>query len=336
MNRAAILSFTERGGATAARIAGVLAPTHEVTLCAPKGGEHPSVEALFQSVDALIFVGACGIAVRAIAPFVCSKTTDPAVIVADERGIHVISLLSGHIGGANELARRIAAGIGGTAVITTATDVNRRFAADEWAARHNLAIESMHAAKVFAVEILKRDLPMRCDFPIRGALPGGLRPCEPGAGGDCGLAISCRDVRPFDRTLMLVPRILRLGVGCKRGTPAETIRRAVERALASENLSSLAVASLASIDLKRDEAGLIEYCKSQNLPAQFYTAEELRQVPGAFSASSFVRSTVGVDNVCERAAMRSAGAGARLIIKKTCLDGTTVAVAQEEWSACFE
>ena len=333
MKRAAILCFTDRGQATAGRIQAALHGDWEVSLHRPHGGERSIVEALFSSVDALIFVGACGIAVRAIAPFVRSKTTDPAVIVVDELGRQAISLLSGHIGGANALTRRIAEGLGAIPVITTATDLSRRFAADEWAARNGLIISSMKAAKDFAVEILKRDLPLHCDFPIDGALSGGL---YPGKGGPCGLAISCRNIAPFDKTLALIPRILHLGIGCKRNTPAENIRRAVQAVLEEANLSPRALKSVASIDVKRDEAGLIEYCASANLPLSFYSAEELRSLPGSFSASNFVQNTVGVDNVCERAAMRAAGEGATRIVNKTCLDGVTVAIAQEKWSACFE
>ena len=336
MKRAAILYFTDRGQATAERIQAALQDDFELTLHRPRGGERTTVEELFSIVDALIFVGACGIAVRAIAPFVRSKTSDPAVIVTDERGIHVISLLSGHIGGANELTRRIAADIGGVPVITTATDVNLRFAADEWAARNGLVISSMKAAKDFAVEILRRDLPLHCDFPVQGALPGGLYLYAEASASDCGLAISCRNIAPFERTLTLIPRILHLGVGCKRNTPAENIHRAVQAVLEGANLSPRALKSVASIDIKRDEAGLIEYCASTNLPVTFYSAEELRAVEGNFSASNFVQNTVGVDNVCERAAMRAAGEGATRIVNKTCLDVVTVAIAQEKWSACFE
>ena len=336
MKRAAILYFTDRGAATAGRIQTALQGDWELTLHRPRGGERPIVEELVSSVDALVFVGACGIAVRAIAPFVRSKTTDPAVIVVDELGRQAISLLSGHIGGANALTRRIAADIAAIPVITTATDLSRRFAADEWAARNGLIISSMKAAKDFAVEILRRDLPLYSDFPIEGTPPGGLYLYAEACASDCGLAISCRNIAPFERTLTLIPRILHLGIGCKRNTPAENIRRAVQIALESANLSPRALASAASIDVKRDEAGLIEYCASANLPLSFYSAEELRSLPGSFTPSNFVQNTVGVDNVCERAAMRAAGAGATLIVNKTCLDGVTVAVAQEKWSACFE
>ena len=333
MNRAAVFSYTRHGAETARRIADALKDTHEVVTAEPKGAQKGIVEKYFHVMDVLIFVGACGIAVRAIAPFVRSKETDPAVIVADERGEHVISLLSGHIGGANALTRRIAAAVGGRAVITTATDVNHRFAADEWAANHRAAIDSMEAAKRFASAILERDLPVRCDFPVEGALPGGLFAGDSGA---CGLLISCALERPFAQTLRLIPRILHLGLGCKRGVGADAIDAAVSCALRSANIDPRAIVSAASIDVKKEEAGLLEYCRTRSLPVEFYSAQALKGVEGEYTPSDFVRQTVGVDNVCERAAMLDAGAGATLVVRKTCLNGVTVAVAQEKWSACFE
>ena len=330
MSRAAILSFSDGGAETAARIAAALMDW-EARQYRPRGNLKPLVAALFPDVDALVFVGACGIAVRAVASHLAGKTVDPAVLVVDERGEYVISLLSGHIGGANDLARRVAAAIGATPVITTATDVSRRFSADAWAARRGLWIEDMAAAKRFSAEILKRDLPVHSDFPIEGALPAGL---VAGETGDCGLAISCRAVRPFDVTLLLVPRILHVGIGCRRGTSADHIGAAVEAALAG--LCPMAVASAASIDVKRDEAGLIDWASRAGLPISFYTADELNAVPGEFDGSEFVRETVGTDSVCERAAMREAGDGARLVVRKAILDGVTVAVACEKWSVCLE
>lgn len=329
MKRAAIIHYTDRGAATAQQIAGAL----QDDFALEQYRSRCNVGELFGSADALIFVGACGIAVRAIAPYLKSKTSDPAVIVTDERGQNVISLISGHIGGANELTRRIAAAIGANPVITTATDVNQRFAADEWAARQGLHISSMQAAKRFAMEILRRDLPLQSDFPIHGSLPGGL---FMGDEGSCGLLISCRREEPYTETLRLVPQILHLGVGCKRGTPVEKIEAAVKAVFNGAKLCFEAVRCLASIDVKKDEAGLLAFCENHSLPAHFYTAGELMQLQGDFSASNFVKATVGVDNVCERAAMRSAGENAKLIVRKTCLDGVTVAVAQEEWSVCFE
>ena len=333
MSRAAILSFSERGSETASRVAAALSGDYETECHAPRGTLKALTAALFPAVDALVFVGACGIAVRAVAPHLVSKTSDPAVLVVDEKGQFVISLLSGHIGGANELARHVAAAIGGTPVITTATDVNRRFSADAWAARRGLVIEDMAAAKRFSAEIRKGDLPLLSDFPIEGKLPPGLVPGEAGA---CGLAISCRDAHPFDTTLLLIPRLIHLGVGCRRGVGAAAIEAAVRAALEGAALRREAAVSVSSIDVKKDEAGLKAWAEAAGLPLSFYSAEELNAVPGEFTGSDFVKKTVGVDNVCERAAMLSAGEGARLIVKKTSLDGVTVAAARQEWSVSFE
>ena len=148
-----------------------------------------------------------------------SKLTDPGVIVVDELGLQAISLLSGHIGGANELTRRIAAAIGAIPVITTATDINHRFTADEWAKSHGLSIASMQAAKRFAAEILRKDVPVYSDLPIDRK--AHRRPCSVEIRVQTGLVISCRRIEMFDDPLVLIPKILHLGIGCRRGTPKE-------------------------------------------------------------------------------------------------------------------
>lgn len=329
MKRAAILHYTDRGAETAQRIAQALQDEFVVEHYRARCG----METLFSTVDALVFVGAIGIAVRSIAPYLKSKESDPAVVVVDERGINVVSLLSGHIGGANALTRRIAAALDAYPVITTATDVSGRFAVDEWAARNGVWIHSMQAAKRFAVEILKRDLPMSTDLPIQGNLPNGV---FLGNEGDFGMSISYREDSSFESALRLVPRILHLGIGCKRGTPVEAIEAVVKRALDVQNICIEAVKDVSSIDVKADEAGLLAFCGAHGWPIAFFTADELKMVEGAFAASAFVERTVGVNNVCERAAMMAAGADGRLIVRKYCSNGVTVAVAQEKWSVCFE
>ena len=333
MKKAAVLSFSDQGKTTAERVAAALEGEYEVTLYAPRGNLSALTAELFGAVDALIFVGACGIAVRAIAPHVAAKTTDPAVLVLDERALHVISLLSGHIGGANALCWRLAAALDSDAVVTTATDVNHRFSVDAWAARQGLAISSMKIAKLYSAAILKRDLPLYTDLPIEGDLPGGVYFGESGA---LGVAVSYKDIAPFKNTLLLTPPVLFLGIGCKRDTPEERIAAAVESVFAEHELNYAAVAQIASIDVKSDEAGLLAYAENRSKPIRFFTAEELRAAPGNFSASSFVASTVGVDNVCERSAVVAAGDGARLLVKKTSQNGVTVAVALGNRRICFE
>ncbi len=274
----------------------------------------------FAASDALIFVSSCGIAVRSIAPFIKSKITDPAVVVIDETGRFVISLLSGHIGGANAAAKRIADALGATPVITTATDINGRFSVDAWAKTHGLAISDMIAAKAVSAAILEADIPVKSDFSIIGELPSGLI-CEDG---ETGVYITYKTDKPFKTTLRLIPKCVVLGIGCRRGTPKEAIAEAVHHALVENGIDPRAVKCAASIDLKKNEAGLIEYFRKNGLPLSFHTAEELKTVPGEFTASDFVKEITGVDCVCERAALINAD---KLIIKKTALAGVTVAAA---------
>jgi len=337
----AVFAFSRRGCETAQRVREALAPqTDECRLyttakyaegdfltitppCSRAAGP------VFAWADAMVFVGATGIAVRSIAPYVRDKRTDPAVLCVDELGHFVISLLSGHIGGANALALTLAEAIGATPVVTTATDVNGRFSVDAWAAREGLAIADMHAAKAVSAAILERDVPLCCDFPIETGLPSGVVSGEAGAVGIC---ISCFEKAPFDETLRLVPQVLHLGIGCRRGVTQERIRAAVDAVLAEGRIDRRALRCAASIDLKADEAGLLAYCAQAGLPVSFYSAETLRAVEGDFTPSERVLRVTGVDNVCERAAMVGAE---RLLVRKTAIDGVTVAIAQERWAAKF-
>jgi cobalt-precorrin 5A hydrolase len=274
----------------------------------------------FASCGALIFVCSCGIAVRSVAPFVRSKTADPAVIAVDELGRFVIPLLSGHIGGANALAKRIAAAIGAVAVVTTATDSNGRFSVDEWAARNGFYLSDMDAAKAVSAAVLERDIPILSDLPVTGELPPGLMFGE----GETGIYVTYTTAEPFRTTLRVVPPCVSLGVGCRKGVPKETIRAAVDAVLSENGVDPHALRSVASIDLKSGEAGLLDYCREAGLPVSFYSSEELNAVRGPVSASDFVRSVTGVDCVCERAALMGAE---KLIINKTARQGVTVAAA---------
>lgn len=230
---AVIFSFSKRGGLLNAAIGRFLAGIDcEAKCCTmPKfAGVCEGLTAVddykavcaeyFNKADALIFIGASGIAVRAIAPYVKSKTTDPAVLVIDECANFVISLLSGHIGGANGLARQIAAAIKAVPVVTTATDVNNLFAVDEWAARRGMVIESMEAAKDFAAALVAGKTAGLCsDYVIKGALPSGV---EFAGSGETGMAVTtCKNKKPFNTTVVLMPKILHLGIGCRRNTPLE-------------------------------------------------------------------------------------------------------------------
>ena len=334
--RAALFAFSRGGCATARRVMAAL-PEAAFVCYTMERFEEPeflpldkaAYGACFSAMDALIFVGACGIAVREIAPYVQSKKTDPAVLCIDEAGRFVIPLLSGHIGGANALAAALAERLDATAVVTTATDVRGKFAVDAWAARHGCAISGMGLAKAVSAAILEGDIPLCSQFPLPSPLPEGT---FAGETGPLGIFIGWRTKSPFARTLRLIPRVLRVGVGCRRGTAAETVENAVRAVFAENGLDTAAIRGVYSIDLKQDEAGLLAACERNNWPVHFYTAQQLRDVAGDFTPSDFVRSVTGVDNVCERAALLDAE---KLIVQKTARDGVTVAVAAEHWEVRF-
>ena len=334
MKQALLLCFSDRGEETAGKLERFLREEYETRVIRPGHGQLSQVtKDGFENAQILIYISSCGIAARAIAPYIVHKAQDPAVLVCDELGMHIIALLSGHIGGANELTRMLAEKIGADPVITTATDINKKFSADAWAAKYGLHIDPLSAVKRFSSEILKRDLPMHCDFPVKGALPGGTFADDHG---DLGVCISTGTRRPFEETLLLVPKIVHVGIGCKRNAPIGDIRDAVTDALNRLCLHPASVADLSSIDVKANEAGILCLAKEMNVPFRTYSASELNALNGSFTVSEFVRGTVGVDCVCERAAMLSAGAGGRLLLKKTKYTGVTCAVSIEDWRACFE
>lgn len=309
------LAFTDKGFALAQRLALALEGR------AWRSGQPLTLQQWtqihFKRDRALIYVGAVGIAVRAIAPYLQSKTTDPAVVVVDECARFVVPLLSGHLGGANDLARKVAALCGAQPVITTATDANGVFAVDEWARCQNCAV--LHpscirhvSGKLLAGQIVR----VKTEEPVAGQLPRGVEwvteePYDVYVG-----------VAPQPETVLwLVPRSVVLGVGCRKGTGAE----ALATAFTAFSLPSQAVCAVASIDLKAQEPGLLAFCRQNGWDLQTYPALALAQVPGQFSASSFVEKTTGVDNVCERAAVLCSGG--KLLRRKMAGNGVTLAAA---------
>lgn len=170
----------------------------------------------------------------------------------------MIPLLSGHIGGANALAVELAEKLGATAVVTTATDVRGKFSVDAWAARHGCVISDMGLAKAVSAAILEKDIPLCSQFSLPAPLPEGT---FAGESGPLGVFIGWRTKAHFARTLRLIPRVLRVGVGCRRGISAEAVVRAVQTVFAENGLDTAAICGVCSIDLKQDEAGLLAACE---------------------------------------------------------------------------
>lgn len=296
------------------------------------------VDESFKTQDALVFIGACGIAVRMIAPFIKSKTTDPCVLCIDEKGQFVISLLSGHIGGGNEFTLETASLINGTPIISTATDLNDKFAVDVFAKKNELSISSMLLAKAVSSKLLQNiNIGIKSDLPMPQTLPDGLIPyesCDDTISLGIYIGLQTKDAMPFKETLILTPKQVVLGIGCKRNTPLENIEALVLDTLEKNNLTLESIHSIASIDLKKDEAGLIAFCEKYQLPFTTYSSEELLAVKGAISSSSFVKSITGVDSVCERAALARANSE-KLLIPKTAHQGVTLAASLRPFTLIF-
>ncbi len=319
----AAIAFTERGMQLGRQLC---AATNEVTLERCGNGMLSGwTEAAFQSADAILFIGAAGIAVRAIAPFIKSKAADPAVIVIDEAGRYAIPLLSGHIGGANDLAIRLGGLMGAQPVITTATDINHTFAIDTWAKKQGLIIAEPERIKNVSSRLLSGDsIGIHSAYPIHGAPPEGVslqsRPC------DADVLIS--HLADSGSALHLIPPAVTLGIGCRLGSSAHMIEEAFQLALKKSNCHQAAICGVASIDIKQDEPGINEFCVARSLPFSTFSAKELERTQGEFTPSPFVKSVTGVDNVCERAAVLSSGGN--LIMSKMAHNGVTMALAIKE------
>lgn len=315
----AFLAFTEQGERLAARLAAALGGS--VQRCGGNCSLEAWTAAHFPKNDGLIYVGAAGIAVRAIAPYLKSKTTDPAVVVVDECARYAIPILSGHLGGANDLARAIGRVCGALPVLTTATDVNGVFAADEWAKRQNCLVLNPERIKTVSAKLLAGGtVRVQSSWPIAGQPPRNV--CQTGDRG----ADVLLDIHPgTGEKLQLVPRIAVLGVGCKKNVLPQTLETALAAFLTGAGVCEQAVSAVASIDLKKEEPGLLAFCAAHGWPLKTYPAEQLRAVEGRFTPSAFVKGVTGVDNVCERSAVLASGG--TLCQGKTAGDGITMALA---------
>lgn len=327
------------------------------------------VDEYFEQVDAIVFVTASGIAVRSVAEHLTHKSKDPAIVCMDECSKHVISLVSGHAGGANALTQMLADVMWATPVITTATDVEGQFSIDDYAREHNLVVMDWAKAKAISAEVLatgakpvwvdeaevsQEEEKNACEIckeqKSTGIDVGKIENdgCENEIGvqklqiGSHQVVITPQDVSVDAQTLQLIPRCIVAGVGCKKGIPVDKIEHAVQDAFAKAGLRMEALCAVVSIDLKKEEAGLLEFCETRNVPFETYAAEELQAVPGTYSASEFVSGVTGVDNVCERSAVKYAsehgmnqgeqllGRQAKhgeLLLRKQAYGGVTVALA---------
>lgn len=286
----------------------------------------------FHNYEGHVFIMSTGIVVRVIAPLIRGKTKDPAVVVVDEAGHHAVSLLSGHIGGANALARKVSDIIGAVPVITTATDVTGAPAIDVIATKAGLIIENPEAIKGVNMALLTRKpLPVHDPYGlIQYALPQSPVRFSPKQEGP-GVYVDDLLVDLAPSILILRPCWLVAGVGCNRNTPAQEIKTLLMDTLAAHRLSPASLERLASIDIKRDEKGLLQLGESLGLPIDFFNHDRLNKTQGVKTPSEMAAKHTGTSSVCEAAAILVSGNGT-LIAPKQKTPNVTVAIARKSCS----
>lgn len=278
---------------------------------------------LFKRHKTLIFIMATGIVVRCIAQHLGDKTSDPAVVGMDEQGRYAISLLSGHLGGANAAAALISEAIGSEAVVTTASDRQGVLSVDMIAQKHNLKIASMHDAKTLtAMMVNGKKIAWRNESCID--LPSYFECSELECDGV--VVVSNEIVRSDIPAAQLIPKNIIIGVGCRRGVTGETIIQFISEQLLINNIHPHSIEQLASVDLKEDEVGIKKAAKHFGVTTTFISRSKIEKIESQFTVSNFVKTNIGVSSVCEPSAYLAGGRNGQFISKKQSKDGVTVAI----------
>ena len=289
---------------------------------------------LFYEYDSIIAIMASGILIRSISHLIKSKTTDPAILNVDDNGNFVISMLSGHLGGANKLTLKIADLIDATAVITTSTDVNKKLGIDVLAKDLYLSINNTKEILHFNKSILDGK---KVSFTVNANAKHDYlydylnnNTLEM----DVSIYFSSRikndeiEAECDNHKLILKPRKIVFGIGCRRGKTCNEINEAVNNVLNELNIHKSRINMLSSAEIKKDELGLLELSKSLDIPINFVDLDRLKLFRSEdVQKSEFVMSKFGIYGVCEPSALITAGFDSKLIYKKTAFDGVTVSVA---------
>ena len=301
----------------------------------------------YTTVDAIVAVMATGITIRAVAPLVESKLTDPAVVGVDATGKFVISLLSGHYGGANELTHTIAKGIGATPVITTASDIMGKMSVEEIAKTLHLTIQNPESLVAVNAAIVNGDrliIVLAGDVKIPTNAVGcyeikktkdGVQALDIINNFDVGIIITeepltiDKFVKPFT---ILKTKYLVVGLGARKDSSEDSIIEAVDKALESVHVPLTRINRFATVDIKKNSKPMVHATGRLGAPLDFLSVDALRSLTHKDLSpdSAMVQEKIGVGGVCERAALLAAGKNSKLILKKTKLNGVTVAIAEGE------
>ncbi|QSX08820.1 cobalt-precorrin 5A hydrolase [Alkalibacter rhizosphaerae] len=326
-----VMALTKKGCALARRVEN-LVPDRPVTLYLPEkwtlGTEvgysffRETVEKALSSHAGVLFIMATGIVVRSIAPMLDSKDKDPAVLVMDEGGVHVISLLSGHLGGANDLARKLGRWLGAQPVITTASDVSDKHAVDVLALKYDLILKDLEGAKVIT-SLFVNDEPVKVVDPFGYMNKETFPSCQEPKG--ILVVSSQRNITMDLPFVQLIPKDLVVGLGCRKDIPFETIKRALLETFEENNLDLDGLALMATVDIKAEEAGILETVQWLDITLVVLSRDQLARTEEKFVQSSFVKKTIGTGAVAEPCGYIASKNGT-LLVPKTIKDGVTLSI----------
>ena len=262
---------------------------------------------------------ASGIVIRKIASLIGTKDKDPAVLLIDEGKHFVISLLSGHLGGANELTHSLANILKLVPVITTSSDVTGKIAVDTISQKINAELEDLKSAKDVTSLIVNGQ-------KVNILLPKNVKVSDKNSA-DGFILVSNKKNIEYTR---IYPKNLILGIGCKKDTKAEDILSAIEDCLDKNNLDIKSVKKIATVDVKENEQGLIDATKFLNLDLEIISRDEIKKVQNQFEGSDFVEKTVGVSAVSEPVALLSSTGNGKFLVMKAKYNGITISIYEEE------
>ena len=302
-----------------------------------ENGFKDTVSEIFNCYESLYFVMASGIVVRTIAPLLKSKDIDPAVIISGEDGGFIVSLVSGHLGGANRLASMIAETIGGIPVISTASDVSGSIAVDTIAMKLKAHLRDLESAKDVTALIVNGErvelrLPKNMAVNLDSFCPEGhfSLNCEKTKNIKKDIAgIVAVSNRLDMKITQIIPKNIILGIGCRRDTSSETILEGIELTMKECNLHMDSIKHIATVDVKADEIGLLEVCDRLDKKLIVIHREQIKPIQDNYEGSDFVEKTIGVRCVSAPAAYLSSNKDGKFIKEKKRYNGVTVSIYEE-------
>lgn len=297
------------------------------------GNFNEFVSKIFNEYDILVFIMASGIVVRSIANLITNKTQDPGIVVIDEKGKYAISLLSGHLGGANDAARLLSEKIGSEPVITTASDVIGSMAVDTLAMLLGCEIDNMEAAKeITSLIVNSYKIGIYTEIPINFDIPDNVKKVNNFEEIDEyeGVIIVSNKVMSVPKShVRLIPKNIVVGLGAKKGILAESIISAIKNELEINKLDKRSIKKIATIDIKKEDKALLGAARFFNLPLEYIKKEDILKIEDKFEKSDFVKESIGVGAVCEPVAYLSSNKKGRFILKKKSYEGITIAIWEE-------